>query len=81
MLVSVLMDKEADFKAFLSFYEHWQSPLTHNDTRMALMSFRISEDTCYGYMRNSGDGGRNANSATDGDLDAAYALFLASENP
>jgi endo-1,4-beta-D-glucanase Y len=70
MLVSVLMGKEDDFKAFLSFYEHFRNSPNSRD----LMSFQQAEDSDYGFMRSVG---YNASSATDGDLDAAYALFLA----
>ena len=69
MLVSVLMDKEADFKSMLAFYEHfvdrdyWSDVMEHlrnrNSTRQLKSPIRILP--------------------TDGDLDAAYALLLAGE--
>ena len=69
MLVSVLMGKEDDFKSILTFYEHFTN---HN----GLMSWRISEE---GFYQNIVVGGSDQDSATDGDLDAAYALLLAGE--
>ena len=68
MLVSVLMDKEADFKSMLAFYEHFV------DRDTGLMSWSISETGFYQTIEIA-----DKNSATDGDLDAAYALLLAGE--
>ena len=68
MLVSVLMGKENDFKSILAFYEHF----INRDS--GLMSWSISETGFYQTIE-VGD----KNSATDGDLDAAYALLLAGE--
>ena len=67
MLVSVLMGKENDFKSILAFYEHF----TNNK---GLMKWSISET---GFFQKALAG--DESSATDGDLDAAYALLLAGE--
>ena len=69
MLASVLMGKEDDFKSILAFYEHF----TNNN---GLMSWRISEE---GFYQEITVGDQDKGSATDGDLDAAYALLLAGE--
>ena len=69
MLVSVLMGKEDDFKSILAFYEHF------TNKNSGLMSWSISET---GFFQTIEIG--DPNSATDGDLDAAYALLLAGES-
>ena len=69
MLASVLMGKEDDFKSILAFYEHFKN-------EKGLMSWRISEEEFYQKMA---VGQYDKGSATDGDLDAAYALLLAGE--
>ena len=67
MLASVLMGKEDDFKGILAFYEHFTNS-------SGLMSWSISEE---GFYQKIMVGKYDTGSATDGDLDAAYALLLA----
>ena len=73
MLISVFRDNRADFDALLGFYTKWKNPAT------GLMGWRVRQgDNDYFYQdKNQGD----TNSATDGDLDVAYALLLAGRLP
>jgi endo-1,4-beta-D-glucanase Y len=67
MLASVLADARHDFEGFLAFYEkHLNSS--------GLMSWQLVLRNKQVFVDPKGGG---QSSATDGDLDAAYALLLA----
>ena len=70
MLISLFKGNRADFDALLAFYTAWKSPTT------GLMDWRVRQGSSNGSFYVEPDQGDN-NSATDGDLDAAYALLLA----
>lgn len=67
MLIAVLARQHGDFRGFLMFYEQFLN-------QKGLMSWQLCRTSGPVYV-NPENGGCNA--ATDGDLDAAYALFLA----
>lgn len=67
MLIAVLARQHEDFKGFLLFYEQFLN-------QKGLMSWQLCRTSGPVYV-NPENGGSNA--ATDGDLDAAYALLLA----
>ena len=67
MLIAVLARQLDDFKGFLLFYEQFLN-------QKGLMSWQLCRTSGPVYV-NPENGGCNA--ATDGDLDAAYALLLA----
>ena len=71
MLIAVLARQHQDFKGFLLFYEQFLN-------QKGLMSWQLCRTSGPVYV-NPENGGCNA--ATDGDLDAAYALLLAGELP
>lgn len=70
MLIAVLARQHGDFRGFLMFYEQFLN-------QKGLMSWQLCRTSGPVYV-NPENGGCNA--ATDGDLDAAYALFLAGMN-
>lgn len=70
MLISLFKDNRSDFDALLAFYMTWKSPTT------GLMDWRVRQGGGNGAFYVDPNQGDN-NSATDGDLDAAYALLLA----
>ncbi|KAG0267653.1 hypothetical protein DFQ27_008556 [Actinomortierella ambigua] len=67
MLISVLMKNQRDFDGFLRWFLHFRNK---NDL-CAWQQIKV-----HGSYKNTGDGGEN--SATDGDIDIATALFYAS---
>ena len=64
MLISVLRKEKGDFDGLLAFYKEFINPT------YGLMKWQVRSDN--GKLWTSDD-----NSATDGDMDAAYALFKA----
>lgn len=64
MLISVLRKEKADFDGLLAFYKSFINP------KFGLMKWQVRSEN--GSLVASDD-----NSATDGDMDAAYALFKA----
>ena len=69
LLIAVLADEQTDFAGFLAFYERFP-------TSRGLMCWQILDQG--GQLVVNPDGGSGC--ATDGDMDAAYALLLAGDS-
>ncbi|KAL3134950.1 hypothetical protein ABBQ32_007910 [Trebouxia sp. C0010 RCD-2024] len=71
LLASVLADRKSDFRRFLTYYNDQENEHGLACWQQVLRNEKIFTDPKSGY--------NSANSATDGDLDAAYALLLAGQ--
>ncbi len=68
MLISVLGNEQADFDGLWAFYKSF---INHQN---GLMPWQILKNGSSGALS-----ARDPNSATDGDMDVAYALFKAGQ--